>query len=112
MGADLLEAVVVDQLRTMAMDEGTEGQTILETVSREEGERGGGGEGEREREGEGERGNEVLTCYFGFSEAISLPLHLFHIPIYYHLPPGLTTHTSTQHTLAHNTQHTLAHNTH
>lgn len=31
---DLLKAVIVNQVRTMAVDEGTEGKSILEAVSR------------------------------------------------------------------------------
>ena len=44
MGTDLFEAVVVYQLRTVAVDECTERQTILETEGR------GGGEREEEME--------------------------------------------------------------
>ena len=47
MGTDLLQTVIVDQLWTVTMNEGTECQPILET---EQQEREGGEKRERERE--------------------------------------------------------------
>ena len=62
---DLLETVVVDQLWTVAMDQGTECQTILETEGRER-DAGGGREGE-----------EIKAL-----KLRQVSIHLLHFPVY------------------------------